>query len=527
MALRQLSPDAGAIRLCDLETAAGALAVECPSCNRHGRYRLKTPIKTYGPRAGLPHLRRVLVSGGECRGSVDPQRPCHARFPRTDKCSGQRLGALAKSPLPCQTEEGRLTARLRSGQRTRPDRICSRTFAMNPLFLAKQRPGNLALAHLVALALVAFGGIARADTAELNSAAVHAAVWEVHNSAWGGTAWALDECRFLTNAHVINRLFKKGGRIVLTQKDNPTELTFYRLVALSMTYDLALFNTRETVKHHLPVARHFSKELAVGLHTVGYLGGQFTTARQGGPIVYEDELSYALPLNVTHRQGGFSGSPILNANDEVVMVRHSAARDANLVYGAKLDVLHRFLKGDVGIICPWQGPSRRCLEDAIERTRRMGAFGHEVAQYQLGKNDLIPARAVVARTVASNWMRKAAEAGFPGAQRSLGIKFYEEENWREAFFWLDRAARSGDPVSQYNLGFIYEQGKGVQRDMEASFSWMNKAALAGYDRAQFVVGNMYYHGRGVAPDRASARFWFEKAAANGNAEAKKSLEEHF
>ena len=88
MRLRQLSPDAGAVRLCDLDPASRALTIDCRPCNRHGRYRLKTLIETYGPRAGLPELRRVLVSGGECRGSIDPPRPCHARFPRIDKRSG-------------------------------------------------------------------------------------------------------------------------------------------------------------------------------------------------------------------------------------------------------------------------------------------------------------------------------------------------------------------------------------------------------------------------------------------------------
>ena len=85
MTLRQLSRGADAVRLCDLDPAAGMLTVECRLCGRHGRYRLKSLIETYGPRAGLSDLRRVLMSGGECRGSVDPPRPCHARFPHLEK----------------------------------------------------------------------------------------------------------------------------------------------------------------------------------------------------------------------------------------------------------------------------------------------------------------------------------------------------------------------------------------------------------------------------------------------------------
>jgi len=85
---RQLSREAGAVRLCDLYPSVVVLTIECEPCNRHGHYRLETLIAAHGPRAGLPELRRVVVSGGECRGSIDPPRPCHARFPRLGKRNG-------------------------------------------------------------------------------------------------------------------------------------------------------------------------------------------------------------------------------------------------------------------------------------------------------------------------------------------------------------------------------------------------------------------------------------------------------
>ena len=70
MSLRQLTRGAGANRLWDLNLAFGALTIKCRSCNRRGRYRLRNLLKMYGPRAGLPDLRRILVPGGECGGRV-------------------------------------------------------------------------------------------------------------------------------------------------------------------------------------------------------------------------------------------------------------------------------------------------------------------------------------------------------------------------------------------------------------------------------------------------------------------------
>ena len=78
--LRQRGRNSGAVRLCGLDLAGGMLTLDCEPCGRHGRYRLKTLVEVYGPRAGLPDIRRVLVSKGECHGSSNPPRPCHALF---------------------------------------------------------------------------------------------------------------------------------------------------------------------------------------------------------------------------------------------------------------------------------------------------------------------------------------------------------------------------------------------------------------------------------------------------------------
>ena len=78
--LRRRGHNSGAVRLCSLDPADGMLTLDCEPCGRHGRWRLETLIGIYGPRARLPDIRRVLVSKDECHSSIDPPRPCHARF---------------------------------------------------------------------------------------------------------------------------------------------------------------------------------------------------------------------------------------------------------------------------------------------------------------------------------------------------------------------------------------------------------------------------------------------------------------
>ena len=77
----QRSVGCGAVRLCDLD-AAGSLTIACEPCDRRGRYRVESLIKAYGPRASLPDVRDALAQQGECRGSMQPLRPCAAVFER-------------------------------------------------------------------------------------------------------------------------------------------------------------------------------------------------------------------------------------------------------------------------------------------------------------------------------------------------------------------------------------------------------------------------------------------------------------
>ena len=84
------------------------------------------------------------------------------------------------------------------------------------------------------------------------------AVWQIVNKkrTYTGTAFAIRERHFLTNAHVIEGFVDHDSKqIVLRQQGNALELTVnYRRVALSLTYDLALFTTREAVEHVLELA---------------------------------------------------------------------------------------------------------------------------------------------------------------------------------------------------------------------------------------------------------------------------------
>ncbi len=66
-----------------------------------------------------------------------------------------------------------------------------------------------------------------------------------------------------------------------------------------------------------------------------------------------------------------------------------------------------------------------------------------------------------------------------------------------AFYWYQKGAENGYDYVQTNLGFLYEKGKGTEKDLEMAFYWYRKAAESGYSVAQNNLGLLYEKGEGT------------------------------
>jgi len=91
---------------------------------------------------------------------------------------------------------------------------------------------------------------------------------------------------------------------------------------------------------------------------------------------------------------------------------------------------------------------------------------------------------------------------------------------REAF---KRAAQGGSPSAMSYLGWMHEQGHGVEADSERAAFWYARAARAGAPRFALKLGWMYLAGDGVAQSREQANYWFRSALADGYAPARFAL----
>jgi TPR repeat protein len=86
-------------------------------------------------------------------------------------------------------------------------------------------------------------------------------------------------------------------------------------------------------------------------------------------------------------------------------------------------------------------------------------------------------------------------------------------------------ADQGDIIAANNLGYLYDNGVGVNRDPAKALYWFRKVAEAGGPIGQYNLGNAYLKGRGVEQDPVEAAKWLTLAAAGGMPEAKTALAE--
>ena len=88
---------------------------------------------------------------------------------------------------------------------------------------------------------------------------------------------------------------------------------------------------------------------------------------------------------------------------------------------------------------------------------------------------------------------------------------------------LETSAQNNDPEAQFQMDKKYEDGDGVEEDIEQAIFWYTKAAEQGHAEAQFLIGKKYATGDGVPQDYSKAKLWYEKAAAQGHAKAENNL----
>ena len=111
---------------------------------------------------------------------------------------------------------------------------------------------------------------------------------------------------------------------------------------------------------------------------------------------------------------------------------------------------------------------------------------------------------------------QCARMGHAGCQRMLGY-FYNngfgvKKDLKKALEFYEDSARQNNANAIYNLGVMYANGNGVKKDMAKAHDLFLQSANLGYPKAQFNFAVLYYNGLGVTQDKSTALKWFKKAA---------------
>lgn len=153
------------------------------------------------------------------------------------------------------------------------------------------------------------------------------------------------------------------------------------------------------------------------------------------------------------------------------------------------------------------------------------------------------------------WLKQGADKGYPSAICELAYYFFDKEgiphDYMQARYYAEKAVAAGEVGAYLILGYIYRDGKDVEKDMAKAidcfekcidkenanqvhafrslgyyyrsenqhykaFPYILKGAKLGDQWCQAIAGYCLNHGEGVAKDQQAAITWFTAGANNGS-----------
>ena len=151
-----------------------------------------------------------------------------------------------------------------------------------------------------------------------------------------------------------------------------------------------------------------------------------------------------------------------------------------------------------------KGSAQRWYAAAIERGWLNSAVALGVILEEAGRVD-----------EAMKLYEVAAQKGNADGQVRLADKAFDlntEEGDIRSRHLSELAAAQGNMDAECQLGWIYHEGRAVERDPKRAFSHWMRAALSGHPGSQFMIAVAYEVGAGVEADRIESAFWYTRVA---------------
>lgn len=135
--------------------------------------------------------------------------------------------------------------------------------------------------------------------------------------------------------------------------------------------------------------------------------------------------------------------------------------------------------------------------------------------YRLENPNTLPTQDIMQALGRLNYDKTNVELTIPTQRFVATEKALAVANSQETL----REAYHGYPIAQYQMGVLYQQGIGVEKNIQEAIKWYQLAAGKNYSKAEFALGLLAFTGNGVKQDNTVALDWFTKAAFKGCVEA--------
>ena len=151
------------------------------------------------------------------------------------------------------------------------------------------------------------------------------------------------------------------------------------------------------------------------------------------------------------------------------------------------------------------------LKDAATRSMpelmRRARGGDPASQYWLGLAYDVGNDVPRDLEEAMRWYRRAADAGYPEAQSSVGSALQAEKRHAEALAWYEKAAAQGHARSISSIAALHDAGLGVTRDRRKAFELWARAADLGWAEAMWHLARLQAAGALGERDVVAACAW--------------------
>nr|WP_275659009.1 DUF4145 domain-containing protein [Shewanella sp. Isolate11] len=212
-------------------------------------------------------------------------------------------------------------------------------------------------------------------------------------------------------------------------------------------------------------------------HQAQYLVGMSLKTR----ALMQREQEQALADDVNEQQ------TVVNQSDESFkQAAHWFAQAAPF----SADAMHEH---GVSLLHGYSGESDRTAgENAIISAAKAGVAN---AMALLGYFYLVGGEHIeVSQRDALHYLQAAAALEQSEAMANLGVLFYQQADYVQAYHYISSAAQAGFPHAQYHLALMLARGEGCKADPLASEQWMAEAAEQGQldamlNRAQYMLNN--------------------------------------